>query len=416
MKQDAASSVTHVGKLSSGLIDQGLYSINTIAVVALTTRQLSDDDAGRFATAFIAQLIMIVLLRSLVGTVHLIGSSGASPHDRSTRERLAVSASLWLGAAIAVSSCALLFATDLLDRTSLVWFAIGMTFAASQDVLRHIAMARQRFDLSMFADLAWLTITLTTPLLIPESAAERFPPLMGWAVGGLASAAMLLRLLGVRPSLSLARAGEHFHSTLAQSKEILLEQTLGAIAGFAVIIVVALWTSAEDVGFVRVAQTAVGPIGVVSQGLIPLFTTRFAASRERFDGNLRTAVRVGLVTAGLGLLGAIPYVLVGRSVGTRLFGDVWEQSHDFGLLLWIWASVMAGRAGLVAYARATNQLQSLRRIRVTETALVASLAIGLSLIIGISGYVYGILAGAVLSSLLWVRFVKANRRGFTYST
>ncbi len=393
------------------LLDQGLFSLGNIAVVALVSHFASSAVTGSIIVLLVVYPVATALVQGYIVDFHLVFAHGQSAYSADRA---------WRGALIAGVPCSLLIPVLLLisdgggNHSDAVTAAIVLFLAlpglTAQYAGRAWCLATGRPMVALKNDAAWLVgqaliFLLSRELgMVPSTAA-----IVSWCVAGnLCGLAFTVGLnsspSGRRPTAEVFRMRSKF------AGELVLGQTSAQIN---LVLLGALIGLAPLAGY-RIAQLVLGPmltsIAALRHVLLPRYAAIFRETRNPRDvarvAGLHAALVAGALQAGAAVIWLVP-----ESVGRSIFGDSWLGARNLVMLVGL-DMAMAG-AGVVlalclrALLLATGGL--VVRLVISGLQVAAVLLACLLFTSATAVAVAGALA-SIVGVLLYVQLIRATLR------
>lgn len=289
------------------VLDQALNSIITFVLVAAIAR------SGGVSLVGAVAILQTIALTGLAGSraigIDVWAAAGGTAQER--RDALGPSVLVGLGVFI-INTVPWLLLGGGSSPLTIYWLASPAIVL--MDAVR---------ILLLHANKTWISIAVNSFIIIALLIAimNSFPAsiILGIYLSGLV-AAIVLGLVGLKirppfPSLKYSLRNR------SRSGPFLIEISLGSIMQQALFMLLALLSSVEAAGQIRIAQTLLGPMAVIHAGLSPQLLRRLAqiptASRRRIA---LAGQNFGLLLACISLLGAfalaftMPLEVAGRSI------------------------------------------------------------------------------------------------------
>jgi len=378
--------------------EQLAYSASNIALIALGVRALGAGDASRFALLTIFLQVGVSLARSGLGLIVLI----QRPQPTA---RAVVSDAVVVGA---VAGAVCFLAANFLGFGIGVQlgFAVAALLAVVQDSLRHILFVNSRWGRVTAASVTWLVVMVVTYVLLGGTLDPAALAVISWGVG--CGAALLVAdppsLRAFMPTTKESLLAQSW----AKSRHLVIEQAMSLAAPGLTLLVAGIWLGQQQSGELRVAMAAVAPAAVVLQGVTTFLTPKYSTAVQ--DGGDKRSIAAqgtvaGIVTALVAASTLVVYLVIGRQVGSLVFGEIWSSAHSLGAIALLPMIVAATRVGWIAFMRAIAALALLRKARQNDLVIqVTATLVGSAF--GPTGFLYGVLVGALLSNrFVWRRSI-----------
>lgn len=377
------------GRLILGFIDQGIVSANGLLTFVVAAQFLAPVDLGFFSFGLATCLLVVSLCRAICGEPLLVRSVGAYTGrpsiGRDTRSMLGLTVIIALVSAIV---CAL---TGYLSGSSsgpLLAAAIAAPGLVLQDSLRYCFIAQQRTR-SLIANDAITLLSGSTSIAV-AGFISRDSSLM-LAFWGLASLGVgIITLFWTATVPSLRNAFPWLKSTWKSSSAYFTENAMGALAGYTIVVILALFVAPEEVAAFRATLVVYGVANLVihfmrTQILRELHLDMISSmgGLTRTSGKLVIPVAITISC----MLGAL--MLLPQDLGELLLQDTW---------LLVAALLLPGAlnrfaAGLSIVPTITLRIQGIA----WKATIIKMVILAVSLVIGPLGALYAGAAGALLA-------------------
>ena len=343
-------------RIGWGAFDQGISSLQNIALVLLTARGVSPRDFGAFTLVYAFAVVAIGLGQTLLSEPYLlVYAAGERPEQEEVAalcRGLALSAALGL----ALLVCAVGFVAPPPLHSSLLALGMSVPGLVLLDTSRLMAIAQKRPGRLLAVDGLWTALWLAVTLIVRPGSAAGY--LLVWGLAATAVAVwsafpLDLGLAAFRRSTSLwnrelrptavSLTGEFF--TLTASAQI----SLIAITGF---------LGYAATGGIRGAQALLGPTTTLFNAL------RIAVVPEiiRFGGSGtaagRRTIRITAVgSVAVAATASVVLLLLPDPAGRALLGKTWPETSVVLL------PICVSRLAFAFETRALISLRADRRLR-----------------------------------------------------
>jgi len=291
---------------------------------------------------------------------------------------------------------------------ALVVAGVVLPILLLQDHHRWIAYTQGHIRDSVLNNMAWVTGSITAMVVLVILADTDIPAFAGVLIWGLAAAGgwgistLQNRYLpSLRRGTAWLRENRRMASGLAQDFGLLQASAQGAL------ILLAILTSAADIGLLRKAQLWLGPVTMLTTGLLSALQSILARRHDsaRPGASTRVTLSIGSsAAAGTLLYGAI-VLLLPTSIAALLAGGDWVAARPFvwPLTVQLAMGLLGGCIGIALRVRG----QIAQQVRARWVLAPASLAI-VTLAATTSGALaatWGLAAVSVLTTCLWYRLL-----------
>lgn len=399
-------------RVGLGLADQALSSVTNFGGTVVAARMLSPGDLGHFAAVGAVYVVALAIARGMINEPVVLGHSQGSSKTR--RElQVAAAAMLVLGSALAVLIASAAFATTGDIRRGLLLLAALLPALLFQDFARFVAMTLRSPARAVALDALWLGLQVVAVVAVETSGRRTSTFALGaWLAPGALSGVAGFALFRIRPMASGLAAWVSRNSALGY--RFAIDNLLGQNTGVVLLFVLAVVSNSDQVAYFRVAQTAFGPLVVVSAGIRLAIVPELVRVRDNDPVGFRRLIRrLGFALTATAMCWAVALRLVPSSFGQALFGASWSDAQR--LILPVGVSVAAGGIttaayiGIRAYADARGSLRTITRVSITNV-LAGTLGAALG---GSMGAALALAVSVPFTAILWVRQLRRSRDAYT---
>ena len=383
---------------------QGLSSGSNFVLTAVVLAVAPPRGFAVFSICLTSYLLLLQFARYVIAVPVLVAEarsqSAGQDADRAARNAMTGFAAL---AGLVAGPPLLLVA--LLWREAAPQFlllAAAMPFLLVQDSLRHVAIGSGRPKLAAAADGAWVglqVVGFSVAIVVGVGSAAA---LLGiWAGAGALSAMLLGVLLHARPVLG--QSTRWLRDNIEVCRRLAVEFVVNSGSYYALSYGLAVFAGAEQLGYLRAAQTLFGPASVVLMSGATLGVPESVRIRKRGSGLVRFAFLLSgsLTVLALGC-GAAVYVLL-PAVGPHLFPS-WRAVREVMPWLTLFGAAIGAGAGPISSLRALSASRWVLTARTLTSGLALLIGLPASVWLGAKGALLGLALGeCVLSVRAWVR-------------
>jgi hypothetical protein len=390
------------------LLDQGLFSLGNIAVIALISHSASSAVAGAIIVLYVAYPIATALVQGYIVDFHLVFADPKHPYSANQAWRGALIAGLPI--AVLVPVLLLLSGGGTAHRGTVI--AATILFASipgltAQYSGRAFCLSTGQLGKAIASDGGWLVgqavlyVVGRSAGLSPTTAA-----VLSWCVAGnlcglIFAFGRRLSAQGPPPTAKIVRTRINFASelTLGQAHAQINLVLVGALVGLAPL-----------AGY-RVAQVVLGPLLTALAALRHFLVPKYA-SIYRESGHPAPVIRAATLHAALvaaALQGAALLIwALPPSLGASIFGDTWHRARPLLPLVGL-DGALAGAGIMYAVAlRALVMATGGLVVRLLISVLSILLVLGACLVYGTAMSVAW--AGAISSLFGIVLYVGITRQ------
>lgn len=389
--------------------DQMVSSATNAALSILVAREVSAEEFGAFALAFVVFMYAVGVCVALVSDPLMVRFSGVGRRERQEAIADSAGAAVMLGAGLGllVAPVGLVLGGEL--GPLLVVLSLFLPGLLLQNHWR-LAFFASGWPRSAFVnDVVWAVLQIGgVAALIATGRGSPATYLAVWGGSATVAAIVGARQAGVLPRPTAARRWVRDH------QDIGLRFTWGFLlnqgAFNTAFVVVGAISGAAAVGAMRAAQVLVGPVRVAFAALnsyaLPLMV-RLVADNGRLGrpALLMSGASAAITVAWTALLASLP-----DSVGRSLLGDTWTQASDLLVLYGLQVAAIGIGAGAIAGLRALAEAGLTLRVVLLQAPLALALGALGAWTDGARGAVLGLfVTQAVGAAYSWWLFWRASR-------
>lgn len=380
---------TAKGRLVLGFIDQGIVSASGLLTFVVAAQFLAPTELGHYSFGLATCLLIVSLSRAICGEPLLVRSVGR--HQGRPSVARDTRAMLGLTIVIGVVSAILCFSAGFLGGGSnqpLIAAAVAAPGLVLQDSLRYCFIAQQKTRALVVNDTLTLllgaTAIATAGLLTQDSTTM----LAAWGLASLTVGLATLIWTATLPSLK--NSVTWVKATWRSSSAYFTENAMGALAGYTVVVILAVFVAPAEVAAYRATLVVYGVANLVinfmrTQILRELHVDMLSSvsGLSRTSGKLVIPVLITIVSMLAVLL------LMPQQLGEMLLQDTWLLVSA----LLIPGAINRFAAGLSIVPTITLRIQG-----ITWRATVIKMVIlVVSLVLGPLGALYAGAGGALIA-------------------
>lgn len=368
--------------------DQVVSSAHSFAIGLAVTHSTSLSGVGAFAIAFVTYQLLMSINRPLNTDPLTVGFAASDGATQRPAASAATGGAVVLGLLAALGCAAIGLVLDRTTGPVLVAFAIGIPAFLLQDAWRSVFFTDGRPSRAFLND-AVVLVALGPACLVAARIAPHSAAALVAAWGAATATGALLGGFQSRVRPAVGNAFRWWQATLHLGSRMLGENVVALAASSAGLFAIAAGSSVNELGRLKTAQVALGPISPVIIALSTIViaegTRLLGQDHRRFPQLVRLA---GMGSAALTAAFVIFWLLAPDVVGRRLIGSGWTASRPLVLTYGLY---------LAASALTLSASGALRSLRRPGAALRARLfAAPVTVLGGVAGAVYG---GAGLAML-----------------
>ena len=384
---------------------QLVSSSGNFLVTALVLTVASQDEFATFSLCLTTYLLLAVLYRALVliPVTLLYSDDRSRPDATEEEERAATGLGVMTGGCAALIIAALAFLVND-QQGQFIVLAAAVPFLFYQDSVRYVSFARGCPSMAAFSDGLWFALQLAgSGLAFAQGWASAQSLFAVWVISGAIAgvvAGWRLRLLPrVMSGLSWLRRHWHLCSKL------FLECLITSGGYYATLYGLVLVSTADQLGYLKAAQTLLGPVSVLLLGGAALGVPESVRSRSDVRSLRRFSLRLSFFLAAVSLLcGTVVYMSL-PSFGPSLFPSVWSDARPLIPLLIVFNSALGMSTGPIAGVRALGDSAWVVRGRTASSVVVVMVGLPAAAFVGANGALIGLaLAEVLLAVAAWRRF------------
>lgn len=367
------------------IADQALSSASNFVLAVLVARAASRSGFGGFSVGFSAYLIALGVSRGLSTQPLLIRLSGASRDIRRAGGRDAVGAVVVLGLlfGLALAAVAFLFETSVVRGPVLV-FGISVPGLLVQDAWRFYFLTEGTPRRAAINDLLWTVLFL---LLATQLTTRPVGLIAAWGAAGTLAAVVGPLQARAWPRVSGALGWVRSNRDL--SPALVMEFFAIVGSGQLVMFGVSLVAGLQELGALRAAHVALGPMNVLFAGASLAIIPEFVRAGETDATSVKAlASRVSLVLAALALVAGGAVLALPSSIGRALLGATWSAARPALVPV---AATMSAAGAIIGSSAVLQALGEVNRsLRARLTLAPANLVLGM-----IGAITYGAVGTAI---------------------
>lgn len=309
-----------------GFVDQAISSLTTLLLIVAAAQWLAPAGLGRFAIGVATIAPCVSIIRAFCGETLIVKVTSLperfrndQPVHRESQKMLGLAVILSVAASILILGVSVFWAGS---RDILLAAAVAVVGVVLQDCVRHYLLTSRKSMLLLSGDVFVLVVAVGGIYYVGSQGFQPPAMILVWGASTSFAAAMVMCVDRMVPSL---QAGyQWLRSNWTNSSAFVMEATLGAIVGYLVVVILAVFSSDSEVAAYR---TAVSVFGITSLAINFLRTAvlRELAPRQMRtrQGILRTFWRMaGLVFAAV-LSTLVVVHFLPASIGAMVLGDSW---------------------------------------------------------------------------------------------
>lgn len=310
-------------RLLLGFVDQGIVSATGLLTFVAAAQFLSPDDLGYFSFSVATCLLVVSLARAICGEPLLVrsvaGYKGRPSVFRDSRSMLGLALVLGL---LAGALCAGISVVGESPNMPLLASALAVPGLVLQDSLRFCFIALQRTRALILNDSATLVLGACSIIISGVATGDSFIMLTSWGLASLAVS--LVTLIGSALVPSVRNSIAWLRLTWRSSSAFFTENAMGALAGYTIVVVLAVFVAPAEVAAFRATLVVYGVANLVinflrTQVLRELRIDMISSVRGLAVTSAKLAVPV--VVTILGML--VVLMLLPEWMGEALLHDTW---------------------------------------------------------------------------------------------
>ncbi|MGW1375804.1 hypothetical protein ACWD6P_16240 [Streptomyces sp. NPDC002446] len=396
------------GRLSWGLADQAVCSLNNFAVGIYVARSLGLTAFGVFSLAWVTYGVVLNVSRGLATDPLVVRFSGVP--TESWRAAAARSTGTALGVGGAIGALCLVAGLALGGQVGPAFAALGVVLPGLllQDAWRFSFFAagtgRKAFTNDVLA-----TVALVPAMVVATRLDTVAAFVLAWGAAAAVAAGYGCLQSGIRPQLTEARAWLREQRDLGYRY---LVENVG-VSGAAQLRAygLGLIVGVGAVGVVRGAELLLGPFLAVLMGL-SLVTVPEAARvlRQAPDRLARFCLLLGAGLAAAAVLWGAALLLVPDGLGELVLGDVWGSASELIVPAALGVAGAGLGSGAAAGLRALAAARRSLRVQLFASVCYVGGGLGGAAVAGAVGSAWGVAAATACGSALWWLQLRAALR------
>lgn len=371
-----------------GLLDQGVASLTSLLLLAAAAQSLTSEDLGLFSIGMASVISCVAIIRSMTGETLVVRAASVFGQSTSTdllrkESRNAVGLSLTLGiiASLVIASIGWLWSDA---RNVLLCSAIAVIAIVVQDCMRHTCITMRKSVALLAGDILVLLIGVTGIVIAGMQGNGPGPMILVWGFAGLLAFLLVMLIAKIWPSPIGGIAW--LRAAWRSSSAFVVEAVLGALIGYAIVVVLGAVGSPADVAGYRATVSIFGVTSLVINFL------RTAVLRELRPVHLqdpksmwRLFFYMAVLVVGTTLATLVTVIFLPSAWGQAAFGEAWPMITRLAG----WATLNRIGAGLsivpLIFLRAQGVAWSATKIRLKLAAPLVVLAPVASALAGAPG-------------------------------
>lgn len=371
-----------------GLLDQGVASLTSLLLLAAAAQSLSSEDLGLFSIGMATVISCVAIIRSMTGETLVVRAASVFGGTTSTgtlrqESRNAVGLSLTLGfiASLVIASIGWLW-SDV--RNVLLCSAITVVAIVGQDCMRHVCITMRKSASLLAGDMLVLVIGVTGIVRAGMEGNGPGPMILLWGLAGFLAFLFIMLIDRNWPS---PRGGiEWLRAAWPSSSAFVVEAVLGALIGYAIVVVLGAVGSPADVAGYRATVSIFGVTSLVINFLRTAVLRELTPVHLRDPKNMwRLFSYMAALVAGTTVATLATVLFIPSAWGEAAFGEAWPLIPELAG----WATLNRIGAGLsivpLIFLRAQGVAWSATKIRLKLAAPLVILAPAASAMFGAPG-------------------------------
>lgn len=320
--------MTHRRKsVALGFVDQAISSLTTLLLLVAAAQWLAPSDLGRFAIGVATIAPCVSIIRALCGET-LIVKVASVPGRFRERRHIRQEAQKMLGLALILAVVAVI----VILLVSVYWTAARNVLLASaaalvgvvlQDAVRHYLLTARKSLLLLAGDLFVLLFAVGGIYYVGSIGYQPPAMILAWGTVAFIAAVTTMCIGKVLPRIFIGY--KWLRGNWSNSSAFVMEATLGAIVGYLVVVILAVFSSDTEVAAFR---TAVSVFGVTS---LVINFLRTAVLRELTpeklgtrNGILKTCLQMSVLVFATVLATLLVVYFLPVNLGALILGESWQ--------------------------------------------------------------------------------------------
>ncbi|GAA2066360.1 hypothetical protein GCM10009801_12680 [Streptomyces albiaxialis] len=387
------------GRLSWGLADQAVCSLNNFAVGIYVARSLGLGAFGAFSLAWVTYGVVLNVSRGLSTDPLMVRFSGVPAAN--WRAAVARSSGTALVVGTALGAVCLATGLGIGGRVGSAFACLGAVLPALllQDAWRFAFFAAGTGRKAFVNDLVWAA-ALVPAMVVAARVDSVAAFVLAWGTSAALPAVYGWLQSGIRPRLTGARAWLREHRDLGyrylaenvsnSGASQLRAYGLGAIVGVGA------------VGVIRGAELLLGPFLALLMGLSLVTVAEAARVLRRAPHRLGTfCLLLGGGQAAAAVLWGAALLLVPDRAGELVLGGVWHSASDLIVPVTLGVAGAGLGTGAAAGLRALAAARRSLRCQLFASACYVTGGLGGAAAAGTAGSAWGVAAATLGASALW---------------
>jgi O-antigen/teichoic acid export membrane protein len=388
------------GRLSAGIIDQGISSATNFGLTVVAGRLLGPGGLGVVFVGFAVYLLALSFQRALITDPLIVVSARMDDEARRQRSRAALAIVLLSGGVLTV----VFFAAGALFTGSIghgMWlFAPWLMLALVQDFWRALLFNDSRGSAAACNDGVWLLVMVLALPLAWWSHSE-VAIVATWGLGASAGGLFGFWQTKLLPSGLPGAFRWWREEVMGFARWLAIENAVISLQNQGMILVLAAILGSRDIGGLRAVDSVFAPMTLLGEAFglpgLPLLARSLGVS---FAAARRLAMRLSMATVAI----VVVYLAVAGAFREQILSLTFGESFEsFGVLVvpvGLAQLFLAWNSGFWLLAKAAARGRVLVIARVCLSLAMFSLAVLGGLLFGLSGAAWGIAAGVGIGTIM----------------
>ncbi|HWF14972.1 MAG TPA: hypothetical protein VG244_02205 [Acidimicrobiales bacterium] len=393
------------------VVDQGASSASNFALAFVVAHYSNAHGLGIFAIVSTTYIVTQGLVRSLTSDC-LLTRHDPDEGVMATYERAGFLSALACSfvASLLILAVSMAFSGEL--RLTFVILGLSFTLLAAQDFARVLGISRYNPSYAIWLDMVWLVLFIAVYVVLRHQGHLS----LAWVYGAWSATGAAVGLYAAVSHVTVRNWRQlvtfWFRSERSVGFRFAGQWLLVSSWAYVAIYLFVLIFSVAVIGQFKLAQVALGPITIMSQGIA---TGLVAVAARYFRADVRKALRFvllgGLATAAVMLLWTLAIYVVPVHSLTKALGTAWPAAHRMLPLMGL-AFALASMSGAIAAGlRAIRAAKENLYLAIVMVPILAASSLVAGILWGVQAAIGGICVGYAINSIAgWWLLVRCAHR------
>ena len=386
---------------------QGISSTSnfllTLSILAVAGRR----EFAVFSIGITTYMLVSQLARSAAAMPLMIVSSD-QPEGQARPEHQAAAGVAVLVGLLASAALLVLAAMSSDGGEQFVILAAAMPLLMFQDCARYVTFSRSQPQIAAYSDALWLTLQVAGSLIAWRLGWGTVPVLLAiWAAAGALAGLVAGSRLRIAPVFTGSLAWLKLNSGLC--RKLVIEFGANQGSYYLLHYGLAVLAGSDELGYLRAAQTLIGPVIVILLAGNALGIPESVRLRRDTRKLRRLCLTFSGGLAGASLLWGLAVYLVLPVIGPRFFEASWQTARPLIPALSVFAAAVGVSIGANSGLRAFGENAWILRARAISGGIALVIGLPLSPVIGAHAVLLALAATeSLFAAASWLRLTRSG--------